>query len=178
MDRKQRFVQVIKQHEGLLYKVAMLYSNSRQDREDLYQEIVFQLWKSFDSFKDQSKLSTWMYRVAMNTALYNLKQAKKRVGTSAIELESVQFADDFDREEEEKIKSLYEQVQLLNLLEKGVILLYLEGKSHEEIATIIGISISNVGTKISRIKEKLKVQITKKSKDGTGRNEEYLGRTQ
>jgi len=146
----------------LIFKVAILYTGSLQDREDLYQEIVFQLWKSLDSFNEQSKLSTWMYRLALNTAIYNLKQSKRRIETTSIELETMQFADDFDKTEEERIKLLYEHVQMLNLLEKGIILFYLEGKSHQEIASIIGITTSNVGTKISRIREKLKSQITKK----------------
>lgn len=162
MDKKDRFTKVIKKNEGLIFKVAILYTRSLSDREDLYQEIVFQLWKSFDSFNEQSKLSTWMYRVALNTAIYNLKQSKRRIETTAIELETMQIADDFDKAEEERIKLLYEHVQMLNLLEKGIILLYLEGKSHEEIASIIGITTSNVGTKISRIREKLRSQITKK----------------
>ncbi|MCG2616958.1 sigma-70 family RNA polymerase sigma factor [Terrimonas sp. NA20] len=77
MDKKTHFTKVITQNEGLIIKVASLYTNSPQDREDLFQEIVFQLWKSFGSFNDQSKISTWMYRVAMNTAIYNLKSLKK-----------------------------------------------------------------------------------------------------
>lgn len=162
MDKKDRFTKVIKKNEGLIFKVAILYTNSLQDREDLSQEIVFQLWKSFDSFNEQSKLSTWMYRVALNTAIYNLKQSKKRIETTSIQLETMQLADVFDKTEEERIKLLYEHVQRLNLLEKGIILLYLEGKSHVEIASIIGITTSNVGTKISRIREKIKSQITKK----------------
>lgn len=161
MDKKDRFISVIKKNEGLIYKVAALYTNSSQDREDLYQEIVFQFWKSFDSFKEQSQVSTWMYRVAMNTAIYNLKSNKKQVNTVPIELVTERSAEEFDRSEEEKIKLLYEYIQTLNLLERGIILLYLEGKSHQEIAEIIGITISNVGTKVSRIKEKLKSKIIK-----------------
>jgi RNA polymerase sigma factor (sigma-70 family) len=76
MEKKDRFLQIVKQNEGLIFKVAMLYAYNPQDREDLYQEIVFQLWESFDSFSEKSKLSTWMYRVAMNTAIYNLKSTK------------------------------------------------------------------------------------------------------
>ena len=161
MDKKSRFIKVIKKNEGLIFKVATLYANSLQDREDLYQEIVFQLWKSFDTFSEQSKLSTWMYRVAMNTAIYNLKSIKKQVNTIPIDLETMPFADVTDKAEEERIKLLYRNIQKLNLLERGIILLYLEGKSHQEIAGIIGITNSNVGTKISRIKEKLKSQIIK-----------------
>ncbi|HZH88557.1 MAG TPA: RNA polymerase sigma factor, partial [Chitinophagaceae bacterium] len=111
---------------------------------------------------EKSKLSTWMYRVAMNTAIYNLKSSKKQVNTSLIDLHTMRFADVSDQLEENRLKLLYEHIQMLNLLEKGIILLFLEGKSHQEIAEIIGITISNVGTKISRIKEKLKSQIIKK----------------
>lgn len=162
MDTKSRFIKVIKENEGLIYKITTLYTNSDQDRRDLYQEIVYQLWKSFGSFKEQSKLSTWMYRVALNTAIYTLKQTKKRIDHSPIDLKTDQLADEADRHEEERIKLLYEHIQMLNLLEKGIILLYLEGKSQQEIASIVGISISNVGTKISRIRAKLKSQIIKK----------------
>lgn len=162
MDIKKRFTQVIEENEGLIFKITTLYTNSYQDRKDLYQEIVYQLWKSFGSFNEKSKLSTWMYRVALNTAIYNLKQSKKRILTTTIDLETHRFFDNIDKYEEERIRLLYKHIQMLNLLEKGIILLYLEGKSHEEISSIVGITISNVGTKISRIKEKLKSQIIKK----------------
>lgn len=167
MEKKDRFIQIIKKNEGLIFKVSSLYTNSLQDKEDLYQEIVFQLWKSFDSFNEQSKLSTWIYRVAMNTAIYNLKSNKRQVNTSPIDLHTMRFADVTDRSEEERLKLLYEHIQMLNLLEKGIILLFLEGKSHQEIAEIIDITVSNVGTKIARIKEKLKSQIKKNSNHGT-----------
>ncbi|CAM4124666.1 RNA polymerase sigma factor [Gillisia limnaea] len=162
MDTKSRFTKIIKENEGLIYKVTTLYTNSVQDRKDLYQEIVYQLWKSFDSFNEQAKLSTWMYRVALNTAIFNLKQTKRRIQTTSIDFRTEQPSEEIDKTEEERINLLYEHIQMLNLLEKGIILLYLEGKSHEEIASIVGISISNVGTKISRIREKIKSQIIKK----------------
>jgi len=161
MDIKQHFTKVIKENEGLIFKITTLYTNSIQDRKDLYQEILYQLWKSFTSFNEQSKLSTWMYRVSLNTAIYHLKQTKRRINTIPIDLETQLFSDDRDKEEEERIKLLYQQIQLLNLLEKGIIILYLDGKSHEEIASIVGISISNVGTRISRIKVKLRTLIIK-----------------
>lgn len=167
MDKKDRFIKVIKENEGLIFKVATLYTNSLQDKEDLYQEIVFQLWKSFDSFNEQSKLSTWMYRVAMNTAIYNLKGAKRQVNTISVDTETERYADVMDNSEEERLRLLYESIQTLNLLERGIILLYLEGKNHQEIAEIIGVTTSNVGTKILRIKEKLKSQILKNRNYGT-----------
>ncbi len=160
MDKKERFTEVIQTHAGLIYKISALYGH-QADREDLYQEIVFQLWKSFDTFKKQSKLSTWMYRVAMNTAIYHLKSHQKQVHTVPIDLQDERFTDMIDPSEEERIQLLYQHIQTLSLLEKGIILLYLEGKNHGEIAEIIGITVSNVGTRIARIKEKLKSQINK-----------------
>ena len=161
MDKKSQFIKVIKEHEGLILKVSALYTNGLEDQKDLYQEIVYQLCKSFDSFNERSKLSTWMYRVAMNTAIYNLKSVKKRINTISIGTETERYAEVEDKSEKDKIRVLYESIQSLNLLEKGIILLYLEGKTHQEIAEIIGITPSNVGTKISRIKQKLKLQIIK-----------------
>ena len=162
MKKKEHFTRAIEENEGLIYKVTLLYTDNLQDREDLYQEIVFQLWKSYDSFNEFSKLSTWMYRVAMNTAIYNLKKNNRKIGTTTIDPIVERIADHKDNSEEEKLKLLNDQIQKLNLLEKGIILLYLEGKSHDEIAEIIGITMSNVGTKISRIKKKLKSQLNSK----------------
>ncbi len=102
-----------------------------------------------------------MYRVAMNTAIYNLKSSKKQIDTIPIDTETEWFADVTDKHEEERLKLLYQHIQQLNLLERGIILLYLEGKSHQEMAEIIGITTSNVGTRISRIKERLKLKIIK-----------------
>ncbi|MCS4434747.1 RNA polymerase sigma factor [Aquiflexum gelatinilyticum] len=167
MDIKEHFTKVIKANEGLIYKITTLYTDEKQDRKDLYQEIVYQVWKSFGSFQEQSKLSTWMYRVALNTAIFHLKKTKKRPDTIPFEFEMESLIAEDDKVEEERIKLLYEQIQQLNLLDKGIILLFLEGKSHEEIAEIVGISTSNVGTKISRIKEKLKSQIKKNNDYGT-----------
>lgn len=162
MDKKSRFIKVIKQHQGLIFKVATLYTNSLHDNEDLRQEIVYQLWKSFDTFNEQAKLSSWMYRVAMNTAIYNLKSSKKQISTIAIDDRTERHADVVDKWEEEKESLLYESIRTLSLLDRGIVLLYLEEKSHKEIAEIVGISSSNVGTRISRIKEKLKSQIIKR----------------
>ncbi|RXG12170.1 RNA polymerase sigma-70 factor (ECF subfamily) [Leeuwenhoekiella aestuarii] len=160
MNRKEDFTKAILAHRGLLFKVSLMYTENPQDREDLYQEIVYQLWKSYDSFNALSKLSTWMYRVALNTAIYQLKKSKRTLATTAIDPQMYHIAEHRDQADEENLKRIYTQIQKLNLLEKGLILLYLEGKSHEEISEIIGISKSNVGTRISRIKEKLKTQLT------------------
>lgn len=161
MDKKEQFLTAIKTNEGLLYKIAAVYTNDVQDRDDLVQEIIYQLWKSFDSFKQQSALSTWIYRVAMNVAIYHLKTSKRKISTVPLEAHYQQLHDTDNAPAEEKWQLFKKLIDELNLLDKGIVILYLKNKSYEEIGQIIGISASNVGTKLSRIKEKLKQQITK-----------------
>lgn len=161
MNKQKEFIQRIREHEGIIYKISRVYFELEEDQQDLYQEIVYQLWKSFDSFRGQSKWSTWMYRVALNTAISFLKKNKsgpRKVGSDQLEHFRLE---PFDPVLEERIEWLYRSIQGLSVVEKGIILLYLEGKSHEEISAITGFSRSNVGTRISRIKEKLKSQIAK-----------------
>ncbi len=162
MDKKETFITAIKNNEGLIYKIASVYTNDKEDREDLIQEIIYQLWKSFDSFKQQSSLSTWMYRVAMNVSIHHLKIAKRKILIVPINGEVLNVDDADDNGLEDKWKYLRQQLDKLNLLDKGIIMLYLENKSYEEIAGITGISLTNVGTRLSRIKEKLKTQISQK----------------
>lgn len=161
MEKKDVFIQAIKGNEALIYKVASFYTDTKDDRDDLVQEIIYQMWKSFDSFNNQSAITTWMYRVALNTAIYFLKKSKRKVAVEAIREETLAYPDIGDTETEERLKLIQEHIKQLNLLEKGIMMLYLEGKSHEEIGHLLGLSTSNVGTKLSRIKEKLRKQITK-----------------
>lgn len=161
MEKKEIFIKSIQENEKLIYKVASFYTDCKDDRDDLVQEIIYALWKSFDTFKHNSSLSTWMYRIAMNVAIFHLKKSKRKVATISIDLEVLNFPeigfDDF----EEKLHKLQKHIKDLNLLDKGILMLYLESKSHEEIAEIVGISKSNVGTKLSRIKDKLRLQVSK-----------------
>ena len=112
MDIKEHFTKVIKANEGLIYKITTLYTDGKQDRKDLYQEIVYQLWKSFGTFNEKSKLSTWMYRVALNTAIFHLKQSKKRPDTIPFELEMDWLGEEGDKAEEERIKVLYDHIHV------------------------------------------------------------------
>lgn len=161
MDKKETFIAAIKENESLIFKIASIYTNSTDDKNDLIQEIIYQLWKSYDSFNQKSKLSTWMYRVALNVAIYQLKTSKRRVLTVSLQEQNLNYHEIDNEGIEEKWKILKQQIDKLNLLDKGIILLYLENKSYDEIAEIIGITTSNVGTKLSRIKEKLKNKILK-----------------
>jgi len=162
MAKEIEFSKLIRKHQGLLYKVASIYTNTRQDQEDLFQEIVYQLWKYFDTFRNESKITTWMYRVGMNTAITYLKKSKKK-NLNAIPISDAILAasEILDEVYEERLKQLYHHIQYLNSLEKGLMLLLLEGKSYKEMAEITGLSDSNIGTRISRIKKKLKDNMTK-----------------
>ncbi|MFT5736284.1 MAG: RNA polymerase sigma factor (sigma-70 family) [Maribacter sp.] len=161
MASETEFTKLIQEHQGLLIKVASVYTNTTLDREDLFQEIVYQLWKCFDSFRGESKITTWMYRVGMNTAISYLKHTKRNPSIAPLSEISIIRADKEDNLYEERLALLYTYIQNLNTLEKGLMLLVLEGKSYVEIAEITGLSTSNVGTRISRIKKKLKDNIIK-----------------
>ncbi len=156
MNKEEEFVRLIQTHQGLIYKITTIYTRDREEREDLYQEIVYQTWKSFDYFKKNSKPSTWLYRVGMNTAITHLNKRKKHPNGVSISDTKLDFAEELDSGEEEKMEQLYSEIRKLNLLDRGIVFLFLEGNSHEEIAEVTGISVSNVGTRMSRIREKLR----------------------
>lgn len=162
MGKEESFTRIIKENEGVIFKITTVYTQDSQDQKDLYQEIVYQLWKSFDSFRNESKISTWMYRVALNTAISQFKKRKKQSITTSIDQVVLRQTENYDPDFENKLKVIYEHIHQLNILEKGLILLLLEGKKYEEIAKITGLSETNVGTRISRIKQKLKSRILKK----------------
>ena len=161
MDKKERFITAIKENENFIFKIASVYTNNTDDKNDLVQEIIYQLWKSFDSFNQQSSLNTWMYRVALNVAILQLKVSKNSIHTIPIDEQITNYQEKDDSKNEERWKIFREQIDTLNLLDKGIVLLYLDNKSYEEIAVIVGITKTNVATKLSRIKEKLKNQIHK-----------------
>ena len=161
MHNQTEFIRDIKENEGIIYKVTRVYADNTEDQKDLYQEIVYQLWKSYNSFKGESLLSTWMYRIALNTAITHLKKEKKKGVQIEIDDKLLNRKDDIDTETEEKISLLYAQIQDLNVIEKGIILLYLDGKSYDEIAAVTGFTNTNIGTRLARIKQKLKTKINK-----------------
>jgi RNA polymerase sigma factor (sigma-70 family) len=159
MKSKEDFVKIVLSNEGLIHKVAKLYTNNYSDEEDLFQEIVYQLWKSFGSFREESKITTWMYRIALNTAISQLNKHKRGLQLIPINDDLLNYADVSDNLKEEQIAHLYKEIKALNPVEKGIILLYLEGKKYEEIAIITGFNASNIGTRLNRIKQKIKAQI-------------------
>jgi RNA polymerase sigma-70 factor (ECF subfamily) len=159
MEKEQEFTNLIREHQGIIFKITTMYSNNDQDQKDLYQDIVYQLWKSFGSFRNESKISTWMYRVAMNTAITHFKKRKRSPSAVSIDKLVLTEMETENKELEEKIGLLYRHINQLDLLDKGLMLLLLEGRKYEEIAEITGLSQTNVGTRISRIKRKLQSRI-------------------
>ena len=154
---EKEFLQIIKKNQGIIHKVCNIYCDDQEDRNDLFQEIVAQLWKSFPSFRQESKVTTWMYRVALNTAITSFKKQKRRPDKNRLTFENFQVKDEnYDHEMEEDIKLLHRAVAQLTGVEKSIIILYLEDKKYEEIAEITGITQNYVRVKMNRIKKKLK----------------------
>ncbi len=159
---KKAFSELIEKHQGIIHKVTMVYANGRANREDLFQEICLQLWKAYPYFREEAKFSTWMYRVALNTAISTVR--KKKNGFSFEQLRETDRANEEGNDEKEKVKLLYQAISKLNRIDKAIILLWLEEKDYEEIASIMGTSKSNVSVKLVRIKRKLEELVTEKVK--------------
>jgi RNA polymerase sigma factor (sigma-70 family) len=150
------FIEMINAHRGIIYKVVHMYVHDTDDRKDLFQEIVFQLWKSLPGFRGEAKPSTWMYRIALNTAISHFRSATRKPDQLSLSAFEFQVPDVNERQQlDESINMLHDAIQQLSRIEKAIIILYLEEKSYQEISDIMGISHSNVGVKINRIKSKL-----------------------
>ena len=158
----ERFISIVEENLGIILKISKAYTNTAQDREDLVNDIAYEMWKSFPRFEGRSKISTWMYRIALNTAMnYRKKVQRKRDFLyGAIEICAVEPSN--ETESNQQIELLYDCIAELDEYSKAIILLYLDGYKHDEIAEVTGISKTNVGTRISRIKEQLKTKANAK----------------
>lgn len=166
-NAEQEFLQLINQNQGIVWKVCHLYGRNETDKEDLYQEIVIQLWKAFSSFRDEAKFSTWMYRIALNTAISNLRKQTNKVVLSFPEFIPHEHAvSNEEKIKEEKLTEMYTAISRLNEVEKAIVMLYLEEKSYEEMEEILGISNGTLRVKMNRIKDKLR-SLTKAVQYGT-----------
>lgn len=163
MTNKQReFESLIDQNRGILYKVAKGYCTNKEDRNDLIQEILIQLWGAYQKYDASYKLSTWMYRIALNVAISFYRQERRRSAVVTLHGEAlVELVDDTESDEvEEGVRQLYEFIGGLNRVDKAVVILYLTHESYRGIAEILGITETNVATKISRIKKQLMQQFS------------------
>ncbi len=164
MAAEKEFIRLLKEHQKIIYKVCNLYMQSHADREDLFQEITLQAWKAYSNFRGDSKFSTWLYRVALNTAITFFRKEKKKIEVNVEELPEATEGS-FDQIEE-KTKAMYLAIGELSKIDKAIVMLYLEDYTYGQISEVIGITPNNIAVKMNRIKIKLKEQ-TKKHFEST-----------
>ena len=147
-----RFLAQIEENRRIILKICLFYSNTQEDRQDLFQEIVLQAWKSYPGFRQESKFSTWLYTISLNTALSSKRKQKRLIEGHASEI----TFPDFNDPPNELYSKMYSAIEELNEIEKSIVLLYLDSYDYEEMEKILGISNGALRVKMSRIKQKLK----------------------
>lgn len=152
---EREFLNIVEANQGIIFKVCKLYRNSKEDQEDLFQEIVLQLWRAFPKFRKESKVSTWMYRIALNTAIAMFRKHKIEIEFN--EYTPKEIYSNQESEQSENEERLFDAIRTLNQTEMAIIALFLEGFNYKEIGEITGITENYVGVKINRIKGKLKI---------------------
>ncbi|MCQ9634029.1 RNA polymerase sigma factor [Chryseobacterium sp. WG23] len=154
---EQEFLDKITKHKGIIFKISKMYMSEKEDRDDLFQEIIYQLWKAYPSFLGHSEFSTWLYRIALNTAIIFLKSEKRRSFIANNDISNYIIAhEEYDYHKEERLAKMYKAIHQLNPIDKAFIFYYLEDFSGREIAEQMGISEGNVRVKMNRAKNKLK----------------------
>ena len=158
MDTKQtQFLQRIGENKGILFKICKIYEDNAEDRDDLLQEMILQLWIAYDSFRGESKFSSWMYRVALNTAIVFFKRQKRRPDDVPLHYDMEQPEELSNAgEKEEQLAVFYKAVRQLSKVEKALIYLYMEDQPYNEIAAHLGITEGNLRVRLNRVKNKLK----------------------
>ncbi|MEJ7626240.1 MAG: sigma-70 family RNA polymerase sigma factor [Ferruginibacter sp.] len=165
-DQNQKFQELIEQHKGILLKVARTYCQDPEDRQDLIQEIMIRVWQSFHKYNDSFKISTWLYRISINVAIsFYRKNVLRKTRNIPLHNQEHPAVGVEIYETEQQLNLLEKFINELKELDKALLLLYLEEKSHAEIADILGISAGNVGTKVGRIKDKLKYRFSQNKKN-------------
>jgi RNA polymerase sigma factor (sigma-70 family) len=156
-ELSQKFHQIVEQHKGILFKVAKTYCRNDDDRQDLLQEMMIQVWKSLPKYNDTFAITTWLYRICLNVAIsfYRKSATRQNFNVPLVE-ELTSIREEESNQKQEQLSLLEKFISELDDLDKALMLLYLEDKSYAEMSEIMGLSVSNVGTKLGRIKEKLK----------------------
>ena len=156
-ELEKQFVNLLDENQNIIHKVCRVYTNNSHAHKDLFQEVTIQLWKAYPKFRGDAKFSTWMYRVALNTAITLYRKSKRQIQTNDISDFHYKLEyDEYDGEIEEQMQLLYKAIHQLSDIEKALILLYLEDKPYKEIAETMGITEVNARVKVNRIKTKLK----------------------
>ncbi len=156
-EQQENFVALLEENQNIVHKICRLYTNDRDHHNDLFQEVTIQLYRAFPKFRGDSKFSTWMYRVALNTAITLYRKSKRRVQTQ--DFDSVMFkisSEEYDDTEEQQLGLMYKAIKQLNDVDKALVFLYLENKDYREISETLGITEVNARVKMNRVKTKLK----------------------
>ncbi|MEL6671875.1 MAG: sigma-70 family RNA polymerase sigma factor [Bacteroidota bacterium] len=165
-EQQQIFHQWLTEHKGLLFKVIHAYAFQAVDKEDLFQNISLQLWRSIPAYRKEAKVSTWIYRIALNTAIKWLRQSKRHQRTHEPLEQMPQLLQHTDYQLDERLSWLYEEIARLDEIDRSLCLLMLDGYSYKEMAEISGLSVSHVGVKINRIKKQLMERAKKLERHG------------
>ena len=158
--KEQEFAEIVREHQGLLIKVSRMYTNTLEDQEDLFQEIVLQLWRSYDSFQGQSKLSTWMYRVALNTSITIFRKKTRSPHLEDLSENYYRIAEQVEPDNEQ-VAMLYRVIKTLPEVERAVVMMYLDDLPYRDIAANLGISEGNARVKMNRLKKTIKTLMEK-----------------
>ena len=162
IGEERKFINLINQHQGLIHKICFMYEQDQDARNDLFQEIVLQLWKSFPTFRGEAKITTWMYRIALNTAISGYRKQTRIIKTEDLQEMHFNISENYSGEErEEDFQRLQVAIRQLSEVERAMIMMALEEIPYEEIAETIGITKMNVRVRMNRIREKLKKMMTK-----------------
>ena len=154
MNREEYFTQLVRENKSTIYTVCYMFSQDEEEVNDLFQETLINMWKGIDSFREESKISTWIYRVALNTCLLQERKKKKEVQKVPLTMDVNFFQD--DDANAAQVRMLHQRIGKLGLVDRALVMMWLEGMSYDEIGTVMGISAQNVGVKLYRIKEQLK----------------------
>ena len=166
MTQEEEFVRQVQANQGIIQKICRLYGQTQPDREDLFQEIIVQLWKAVPKFQEQSRFSTWLYRVALNTAISDFRKKRRTLAVIQTEVASLEIESELIDDKDERLKTLYAAISRLQEIDKAIVMLYLEDKSYDEMEDILGISASTLRVRMNRIKEKLR-ELTKNTSHGS-----------
>ena len=154
MKQEEFFTQLVRENKSTIYTVCYMFSKDEDEVNDLFQETLINMWKGIDSFREESKISTWIYRVALNTCLLQERKKKKEVKKVPLNM-NVNFFEDNDPDSTQ-VRILHQRIGKLGLVDRALVMMWLEGMSYDEIGAVMGITPQNVGVKLFRIKEKLK----------------------
>ena len=158
-DKEHQFELLVRQHKRTIYTVCYMFSHNKTEVDDLFQEVLIRLWNGFDHYEGRSSARTWVYRVALNTAINQDKKERRRIETVPLTVDIDPF--EADDSKTQQVRKLHDLISQLELIDRSLVLLWLEGIPYDEIGAIIGFTPNNVGVRLARIKEKL-VQMSKK----------------